>query len=62
MREPLAFRLRPEKIDDILGQKDLVEQEIVIENSKPKKKDISSASIDVLRLWLKTGDKNKWKK
>ena len=30
MREPLAFRLRPEKIDDILGQKDLVGKDGVI--------------------------------
>ena len=30
MREPLAFRLRPEKIDDILGQKDLVGENGVI--------------------------------
>ena len=30
MREPLAFRLRPEKIDDILGQEDLVGKDGVI--------------------------------
>ena len=30
MREPLAFRLRPEKIDDILGQKDLVGENGII--------------------------------
>ena len=30
MREPLAFRLRPESIDDILGQKDLVGEKGVI--------------------------------
>ena len=30
MREPLAFRLRPEKIDDILGQKELVGENGVI--------------------------------
>ena len=30
MREPLAFRLRPEKLDDILGQKELVGENGVI--------------------------------
>ena len=30
MRQPLAFRLRPEKIDDILGQEDLVGKNGVI--------------------------------
>ena len=30
MREPLAFRLRPEKIDDILGQKELVGENGII--------------------------------
>ena len=30
MREPLAFRLRPEKIDDILGQEELVGKDGVI--------------------------------
>lgn len=30
MREPLAFRLRPEKIDDVLGQEDLVGKDGVI--------------------------------
>ena len=54
-QEEIEKKIEPQEI----LPEEKVEQEIVIENSKPKKKDISSASIDVLRLWLKTGDKNK---
>lgn len=66
--EKVETKQEESKPDKIVPQEILPEEkdeeEIVIENSKAiiKKLDVTTASIEALRSWLKTGEKNKWRK